>query len=56
MSSIFIDLAHNKGTFEIKPSSERQYLIIKDFLKIIDEYDLDINKQDLENIIDMSRL
>ena len=56
MSTIFIVLPHNKGSFEIEPKNDRQQVIIKEFLEIIEEYDLDIDKQDLENIIHISSL
>lgn len=56
MSTIFIDLPHNKGSFEIEPKNDRQEVIVKEFLGIIEEYSLDIDKQDLENIVHISSL
>ena len=50
MPTIFIDLPHNKGSFEIELKNDRQQVIIKEFLDIIVKYDLDIDKQDLDNI------
>lgn len=56
MPTIFIDLPHNKGSFEIKLKNDRQQEIVKEFLNIIGKYCLDINKQDLENIVHISSL
>ncbi len=56
MSTIFIDLPHNKGSFEITFKNDRQQVIIKEFMDIIWKYCLDINKQDLENIVHISSL
>ncbi len=56
MSTIFIDLPHNKGSFEIELKNDRQQEIVKEFLNIIEKYSLDIDKQDLENILRISSL
>ena len=56
MPTIFIDLPHNKGSFEIELRNDRQKFIVEEFLRIVEEYDLDIDKQDLENIVHISSL
>lgn len=56
MSTIFIDLPHNKGSFEIESKNDRQQVIIKEFMDIIGKYSLNIDKQDLENIVHISSL
>ena len=56
MPTIFIDLPHNKGSFEIELKNYRQQVIVKEFLNIIEEYSLDIDKKDLESILHISSL
>lgn len=56
MPTIFINLPHDKGSFEITPRNGRQQAIIKEFLGIVEQFSLDIDKQDLENILRISRL
>ena len=56
MPTIFIDLPHNKGSFEIELKNDRQQEIVKEFLNIIGKYSLDIDKKDLESILRISSL
>ena len=56
MPTIFIDLPHNNGSSEIESKNGRQWVIVKEFLNIIEEYCLDIDEQDLQNILHISSL
>lgn len=56
MSTIFVDLPNNKGSFEIELKTDRQQVIIKEFMDIIGKYSLDIDKKDLESILRISSL
>lgn len=55
MPTIFVDLPYNKGSFEIELRDDRQKFIVEEFLRIVKEYSLDIDKKDLENIVRISR-
>lgn len=56
MSTVFIDLPHNKGSFKIEFKNDRQKVIANQFLNIVEEYSLDIDKKDLESILRISSL
>ena len=56
MPTIFINLPHDKGSFEIELKNDRQLLLLKEFLNIIEKYSLNIDKKDLENIVHISSL